>query len=802
MLSNYWQQPEESAARRRAVRIPGGPIAIGQNEATPLMGKPASGWPTSAIVWVSVLALLTVAGVALAATFGALYASEKNAPPEPNIPLTGKLVLEWSDEFNGASLDRDKWESQALAGIDSGNFERQVYVTLDEPHGSKYTFIRDGNLVLRAETVPPFTVGDGGDVYIANSSKVYSRRMCHYGYTEVRVNVSAPADYVWPAVWFFPINSLKSEETPNLPTSPYENWPRTGEIDLVEVLGLTTAADLGNAVNQVSSGLIFGGPDIWGIQFGDGTQNDDITPNLADGQFHTFGLEWGYDSIRMWLDASVVDGEITGGTLIDRVDRGTWYSVDGMGREEKENKPFDQPMPITMNVAIISDDPAKSGLADSQSGDGIPDLPYELVVDYVRYYKFDGPPNLVQVAEAPKRLSKKSAGRRPVARDMAMPAHPPLTIQNAGQIIRAIARKAARMRPRPNITNIMLQLHQELLDNLAQNPSSSRRRSSPANPRPRSAHKRSTSPLLELDWAQEFDGLDLDRQFWRRTTFSAGQFDQYAASSMSDSVENSFLADGKLVLRGTGRIPVVPPERQYQRFFPFLDPQLIGTCLSAALITVNPCVGKGYLEVRARFPVADSIVPAIELLRFTKSKENAQNGVIPAGSIFLSQQQGLNNPETSEILFTHRGPGRDAVESPRIYAPLPGRDEFQVYGLEMLADGTFNWYLNSTFDPVTKQRTGGTLLHTVLASEYQERRTDGTDSANPLAPFDDDLFIGISLLMGNEITGIPGDVGPGQNNSYNPLVSPFVGPFQPPYAIFDDPLSAFEVDYVRYYKHL
>lgn len=227
-------------------------------ERTPLvrriaLTKPTS-WPASAMVAFLGLGLALVVAGALAITFGVLYGNNQTpncatfaplsqiAKAVANYPLVGKLELEWNDEFSTPNVNRKLWETVSQTGTGTGNNEEQIYVSLDEANGYKHTFIRNGKLVLRAESVPPTFVSTKS--YPVNSSKVYSRQLCHYGYTEVRAKAPSQ-DYVWPALWFFPITAgtAASEETPGR-VSPYNNWPQTGELDLLEVFGLADASSL------------------------------------------------------------------------------------------------------------------------------------------------------------------------------------------------------------------------------------------------------------------------------------------------------------------------------------------------------------------------------------------------------------------------------------------------------------------------------------------------------------------------------------------------------------------------------
>ena len=92
---------------------------------------------------------------------------------------------------------------------------------------------------------------------------------------------------VWPALWLLPIGTAV-ENGPSLPPS---NWPRTGEIDVMELRG-----DMPNKLFQT-------------IHFGTSwdTGHDMVrscynVENIADGQPHTFMATWDSTGMQMFVD--------------------------------------------------------------------------------------------------------------------------------------------------------------------------------------------------------------------------------------------------------------------------------------------------------------------------------------------------------------------------------------------------------------------------------------------------------------------------------------------------------------------
>ena len=126
--------------------------------------------------------------------------------------------LLWSDEFEGKELDETKWNRETREPGWTNN-ELQEYTNSDEN-----IFVRDGNLVLKAIK----TEKNGKPYY--TSGKVQGWNKTQFQYGKVVVSAKVPEGQgLWPAIWMMPNQESK-----------YGQWPKCGEIDIMESLGNDT----------------------------------------------------------------------------------------------------------------------------------------------------------------------------------------------------------------------------------------------------------------------------------------------------------------------------------------------------------------------------------------------------------------------------------------------------------------------------------------------------------------------------------------------------------------------------------
>lgn len=240
-------------------------------------------------------------------------------------------TLVWSDEFNegtipGSDWVHENWEAGRV------NHELQTY-TSKEVDGKRTTEIKDGFLHINC-----FKGSDG---------KIYSGRINAkpstgwlYGYIEARINLPKGKG-TWPAFWMMPCN-VDWQSNP---------WPHCGEIDIMEEVGADP--------NQVSSSLHTGNYNH--------TKGNQPTHAMncpgAEGEFHTYAVEWTEDAITTY-----VDGKVQLKAL--RSSMGT----------DHESWPFNYAFYPILNLAWGGDWGGYKGVDESA-------LPLTMKVDYVRVFQ-------------------------------------------------------------------------------------------------------------------------------------------------------------------------------------------------------------------------------------------------------------------------------------------------------------------------------------------------------------------------------------------------------------------------------
>ena len=111
----------------------------------------------------------------------------------PDLP--GNWNLTFSDEFNGRSLDPDKWR------LGQGSFLGMSDHGLAGNSGDKNTFVRNGNLEMIADKTP-VTFGKEYD-YSGGEISTFRKFKQQYGYFEARIKHDT-IQGVWPAFWMMP----------------------------------------------------------------------------------------------------------------------------------------------------------------------------------------------------------------------------------------------------------------------------------------------------------------------------------------------------------------------------------------------------------------------------------------------------------------------------------------------------------------------------------------------------------------------------------------------------------------------
>ncbi len=244
--------------------------------------------------------------------------------------------LIWSDDFNGKTLDRTKWNYE-LHEPGWVNNELQRYT-----NSSENTYLKDGNLVIQpVKTVDKKT----GDISYT-SGRVNTQNKVDFKYGKVEVRAKLPKGQgIWPAIWMMPTDD-----------SLYGGWPKCGEVDIMELLG--------NNPSKVYQTLHYG-KNSTDVQ-SQGTKT--LTKGDFSSGYHIFSVEWNPDNISFF-----VDGELT--KTINK-----WYTgTEGVGIITYP-APFDQDFYVILNVAVGGNWPGKPDATTDFSK-------AKMLVDYVKIYQ-------------------------------------------------------------------------------------------------------------------------------------------------------------------------------------------------------------------------------------------------------------------------------------------------------------------------------------------------------------------------------------------------------------------------------
>ncbi|MBP0960324.1 MAG: family 16 glycosylhydrolase, partial [Oscillospiraceae bacterium] len=248
--------------------------------------------------------------------------------------LSGYNLL-WSDEFDGNTLNEENWNRE-LRDPGWTNNELQEYTASDDN-----IFVRDGKLVLKAIK----TEKDGKEYY--TSGKVNSQNKRDFMYGKVVVSAKVPEGQgLWPAIWMMP----QDEQF-------YGQWPKCGEIDIMEVLG--------NQVDTAYGTLHYGEPHA----------EQQGTVVLTDGstfasEFHEYSVEWEPGEFRYYIDGEHYL------TIND------WFTAVNGEDEKPYPAPFNQPFFVQMNLAVGGNWPGNPDeTTDFENA--------EFEIDYVRVYQKD-----------------------------------------------------------------------------------------------------------------------------------------------------------------------------------------------------------------------------------------------------------------------------------------------------------------------------------------------------------------------------------------------------------------------------
>ncbi|WP_394389576.1 family 16 glycosylhydrolase [Shewanella woodyi] len=280
-------------------------------------------------------------------------------------------VMVWSDEFDGASIDSNKWTHEVDCN-GGGNQEQQCYTD-----SAENSFVADGMLNIVAKTAPE------GSAKPYTSARLNTKEHMDWKYGRFEMRAKLPSGQgSWPAFWMLPTDEV------------YGGWPRSGEIDIIESVNLKAGTTEGGSEAHVYGTLHYG--KVWPDNSSSGQPYllpDEINP--AD-DFHTYAIEWQEGEIRWYVDdylyATQRSSELrynAEGEAIGLSHRG-WFSenfniVTGELETQWSSAPYDEKFHLILNFAVGGNWPSSvndTGIDAEVFADG-----QTFAIDYVRVYE-------------------------------------------------------------------------------------------------------------------------------------------------------------------------------------------------------------------------------------------------------------------------------------------------------------------------------------------------------------------------------------------------------------------------------
>lgn len=234
-------------------------------------------------------------------------------------------TLDWSDEFNGNSLDGSKWTAE-VSGNGEGNAELEYYTARPE----NLRLDGNGHLIIEARN-EVYSGPDGTKPY--TSGRINTKAKFSQAFGRIEASIKMPTGQgLWPAFWMLGANIDQV------------GWPKCGEIDIME---------------HINSESVIHGTIHWANAAGAHVQYGMPSGNIDTTQFHLYAVEWDTAAIRWYVDGNkYLEANIQNG-------------INNTGA-------FQQPFFIILNLAVGGNWPGNPN--------GSVAFPQQMIVDYVRVY--------------------------------------------------------------------------------------------------------------------------------------------------------------------------------------------------------------------------------------------------------------------------------------------------------------------------------------------------------------------------------------------------------------------------------
>lgn len=235
--------------------------------------------------------------------------------------------LVWSDEFTGNSLNLNSWNQEIGNGSGGwGNNELEYYT-----NSTKNTFVSNGNLIIEAreETIGTFN-------YTSGRMTTQDKKFFKFGRIDIRAKLPVGKG-LWPALWMLGSNISDA------------GWPACGEIDIMELIGVSPSTVYGTLHWKNASGEHASKGANLALLSGDYSK-----------EFHVFSIIWKQDDITWYIDDQ---------QFLD-------ISVSDIAPAEN---PFNSNQFFIFNVAVGGNWPGPT--------DNTTEFPERMFVDYIRVFQ-------------------------------------------------------------------------------------------------------------------------------------------------------------------------------------------------------------------------------------------------------------------------------------------------------------------------------------------------------------------------------------------------------------------------------
>ena len=256
--------------------------------------------------------------------------SEKNPVGNEIDPPDG-YTLVWHDEFDGNSINPEKWEHE-VNGHGGGNQELQYYTARDTN-----SFVRDGSLILQC-LKEEYTGTDGTRAYTSARLRTRNTGDWTYGRFEIRAKLPGGRG-TWPAIWMLPTVWNQGDG----------GWPDNGEIDIMEHVGYDPGIVHATVHTHTYNHVM-------------GTQKGGAMPvPNALTLFHNYALDWSPEKMDFYVDDML---------YFTFQNEGTGWQV----------WPFDKAFHFVFNIAVGGSWGGAQGVDDSI-------FPQQMAIDFVRVFQ-------------------------------------------------------------------------------------------------------------------------------------------------------------------------------------------------------------------------------------------------------------------------------------------------------------------------------------------------------------------------------------------------------------------------------